>query len=121
MKERPECPRCDSDLREMSKDGVLIDVCSRCGGVWLDRGELEKIIRLANQDIEEYAAYRPEQPPATPPTYNPPRSSPGYNPPTDSGGYYNDAPNASPAYHNARSHPYHKKRSRLEGLFDLFD
>jgi hypothetical protein len=39
------CPRCDDTLTESSfKDGV-IDTCEKCGGVWLDSGELEKLTK----------------------------------------------------------------------------
>lgn len=37
------CPRCESALVEIDRDGVTIDRCERCRGVWLDRGELEKL------------------------------------------------------------------------------
>lgn len=40
-----KCPVCnDVRMREVEKDGVLIDVCPDCKGVWLDRGELEKLM-----------------------------------------------------------------------------
>jgi uncharacterized protein len=40
-----QCPRCDrAALVERDRDGVTIDVCPACRGVWLDRGELDKII-----------------------------------------------------------------------------
>ena len=39
------CPSCQNTLRERERDGVLLDVCPGCGGVWLDRGELEKLTR----------------------------------------------------------------------------
>jgi Zn-finger nucleic acid-binding protein len=39
-----QCPRCHAHLLEHDRDGVTIDVCSACRGVWLDRGELEKVI-----------------------------------------------------------------------------
>lgn len=42
------CPVCDETLREVEKFGVAIDICPGCKGVWLDRGELEKIIDMAN-------------------------------------------------------------------------
>jgi uncharacterized protein len=41
-----QCPVCDERLREIEKYGVMIDICPSCKGVWLDRGELEKIIQL---------------------------------------------------------------------------
>ncbi len=37
------CPVCQGAMREADRDGVLIDVCTQCRGVWLDRGELEKL------------------------------------------------------------------------------
>jgi uncharacterized protein len=40
------CPVCQGAMRELNKEGVLIDVCTQCRGVWLDRGELEKLSNL---------------------------------------------------------------------------
>lgn len=41
-----KCPVChDVRMREVEKNGVLIDVCPDCKGVWLDRGELDKLMR----------------------------------------------------------------------------
>jgi uncharacterized protein len=37
------CPVCAGAMREVARDGILIDTCTQCRGVWLDRGELEKI------------------------------------------------------------------------------
>lgn len=48
------CPRCDGPLLdEKERDGVTIDVCRQCRGVWLDRGELEKIIARASDDDDD--------------------------------------------------------------------
>ncbi|MBP6843728.1 MAG: zf-TFIIB domain-containing protein [Kofleriaceae bacterium] len=42
------CPRChDAPLLELDRDGVTIDRCDRCRGIWLDRGELEKLLARA--------------------------------------------------------------------------
>jgi Zn-finger nucleic acid-binding protein len=42
------CPVCEStDLAISSREGVEIDYCPQCRGVWLDRGELDKIIDRA--------------------------------------------------------------------------
>ena len=38
------CPSCDSRLVEVERSEVLIDACPTCRGVWLDRGELDKIL-----------------------------------------------------------------------------
>lgn len=39
------CPRCDGNLAESKFEEVLIDTCDKCGGVWLDSGELEQLTR----------------------------------------------------------------------------
>ncbi len=45
------CPRCTKDtLDEHERDGVTIDRCRTCRGIWLDRGELEKLLAVARQD-----------------------------------------------------------------------
>lgn len=38
-----ECPKCDGKLEGVIHEGVEIDVCNACGGVWLDSGELEQL------------------------------------------------------------------------------
>jgi Zn-finger nucleic acid-binding protein len=39
------CPRCDGNLKESTVDGVAIDTCDKCAGVWLDSGELERLTK----------------------------------------------------------------------------
>jgi uncharacterized protein len=43
------CPICNVTLLLAEKQGVEIDYCPKCRGIWLDRGELEKIIEKSNQ------------------------------------------------------------------------
>jgi uncharacterized protein len=38
------CPNCGNRLVEVERSEVLIDACPSCRGVWLDRGELDKIL-----------------------------------------------------------------------------
>jgi Zn-finger nucleic acid-binding protein len=38
------CPVCNVELKMTDRQGVEIDYCPKCRGVWLDRGELDKII-----------------------------------------------------------------------------
>lgn len=45
-----KCPNCTIDLRMSERQGVEIDYCPQCRGVWLDRGELDKIIERAGAD-----------------------------------------------------------------------
>jgi Zn-finger nucleic acid-binding protein len=39
-----KCPNCDETLVMTERQGVEIDYCPKCRGVWLDKGELDKII-----------------------------------------------------------------------------
>lgn len=42
------CPKCNVTLSISDRQGVEIDFCPQCRGVWLDRGELDKIIERVN-------------------------------------------------------------------------
>lgn len=49
------CPACKTaEMHEVSKQGVLIDVCPQCRGVWLERGELEKILSAGRSFYPDY-------------------------------------------------------------------
>ncbi len=53
-----KCPNCkDHNLVIAERRGVEIDHCPECRGIWLDRGELDKILEKAN---DEERAYRHE-------------------------------------------------------------
>lgn len=57
------CPQCNIAMQEDTKAGVLIDRCPTCRGVWLDRGELDKILSRAREVEREWEEEnrRPEQ------------------------------------------------------------
>lgn len=42
-----KCPIDNTDLQMTERQGVEIDYCPKCRGVWLDRGELDKVIERA--------------------------------------------------------------------------
>lgn len=48
-----KCPKCDETLLIAFRSGVEIDYCPKCRGVWLDRGELDKIIERAKNQKED--------------------------------------------------------------------
>jgi uncharacterized protein len=53
------CPRCDgSVLEERVRDGITVDGCRSCRGIWLDRGELERLIARAAEDEGMFEARR---------------------------------------------------------------
>lgn len=57
-----KCPVCPETTLLMSdRQGVEIDYCPKCRGVWLDRGELDKLIEFSGQ---QPAAVNPVAPPA---------------------------------------------------------
>ena len=39
-----QCPNCSAELKISDRQGVEVDYCPQCRGVWLDRGELDKIL-----------------------------------------------------------------------------
>jgi uncharacterized protein len=41
-----KCPRCGADLKEQHAEQVRIDECPECGGIWLDKGELDQLRRV---------------------------------------------------------------------------
>ena len=46
------CPLDNTTLAMVERQGVEIDYCPTCRGVWLDRGELDKIVERANQEAD---------------------------------------------------------------------
>lgn len=52
------CPVCDGvRMREVEKNGVLIDICPNCKGVWLDRGELDKLMSEIQEQRPAYEEF----------------------------------------------------------------
>jgi len=45
-----KCPHCSTTLVMSDRQGIEIDYCPDCRGVWLDRGELDKLIERASND-----------------------------------------------------------------------
>jgi uncharacterized protein len=48
------CPIDNAQLMEINKSGVMVDVCPECKGIWLDRGELEKLVVVTKQLEAEF-------------------------------------------------------------------
>ena len=54
-----KCPVCfQTDLMTSLKNGIKIDCCPKCRGVWLDRGELERLIELATFGVPQLRIHR---------------------------------------------------------------
>ena len=46
------CPKCGMELIEMDYQGIKVDKCSECEGVWLDAGELEAVAKLGKTGLD---------------------------------------------------------------------
>ena len=65
------CPKCESPMRSYERSGITVDQCTGCRGVFLDRGELERLIdaegsyyeRESSAPREERQEHRGEQKP----------------------------------------------------------
>ncbi len=92
-----KCPVCTTtELRMAERQGIEIDYCPQCRGVWLDRGELDKIIERSAA-IEQRSVGRGQEP-----RYD----------------YDDDAYD----YGGERRRPHRKRKgSFLDDIFDVFD
>lgn len=90
-----QCPVCRVPLAMSDRQGIEIDYCPQCRGVWLDRGELDKI-------IERSAPAQPAPAAAPPPRQQEPQRS--YHEPRYDHGY--------------GGKPYKKRKHWLSELFD---
>jgi hypothetical protein len=88
-----KCPICTIDLVMADRLGIEIDYCPKCRGIWLDRGELEKI-------IERSEPTSPQQP------Y---RQSPDHD----------DHDDRYESGHGFEKGRHRRKRSMLGDLFDF--
>lgn len=117
-------------MKTVNKDGVHIDQCEGCGGIFLDRGELEQIASAESAFYAQAAPppYRPASPPAAGYQQAPPMPPVGYrdsprpyrgghgdSPRPHRGGGYRDSPRP---YGHGHGHGRRRKGSFLEGLFD---
>lgn len=95
------CPNCDGSMQTVQRAGVEFDMCPRCRGVWLDRGELEKLMTLEREEAQAASAgtrlySRPDH-------------------------YSDHKRHDDDDDHRRRSGPYgHHKKKRFD-LFDIFD
>ena len=105
------CPNDNSSMNTVSRAGVQFDMCPVCRGVWLDRGELEKLMAATAEE----ASAAPQSPPQG--TYPPPQSPPPqwdrqYGERGERGEYGERGERGEYGYGG-----YRKKRS----IFDIFD
>ncbi len=56
-----KCPSCDELLVMSDRQGVEIDYCPKCRGLWLDRGELDKIIERSLMSSQSQGSRIPDE------------------------------------------------------------
>lgn len=54
-----KCPLDGSELRMTERQGIEIDYCPQCRGVWLDRGELDKLLETSRRSQPDIYAGEP--------------------------------------------------------------
>ena len=143
MVERAEpllCPVDQSVMVISARQGIEIDYCPTCRGVWLDRGELNKIIEKSAAPGGANAQEAPPAPAAAPAAPPPPQAAPHYPPPPQApppgyppqphggwqpqppphhGGHYAPQPHYGHSDDYRYGHHGHRRRkSFLEELFD---
>ncbi len=94
------CPQCIEELKIAERQGIEIDYCPKCRGVWLDRGELDKIIERSMESMAPGRSSHVSGP-------SPGQAPPAANYPQQQGDYY----------HGKKKKK--KYKSILEELFDF--
>lgn len=107
-----------SPMKQIKRYGIELDVCPATGGVWLDKGELEKIIAMVQDAVddseEDFTRFKQAKASRQlpPDYYEQPAPHPQYRPPYRK-------------YDDDDYEDYHKykygKRSKMRSLFDIFD
>ncbi len=106
------CPNCNGSMQQVNRDEVQIDMCPTCRGVWLDRGELEKLLegmkeerRVAQTERERFVQDRDQ-------FYRDPDS------------YRRSHPQPRPYKYDDDDDDYrygHKRKKKGFDIFDIFD
>jgi len=100
------CPNDNGAMQTVQRSGVEFDICPTCRGVWLDRGELEKMLATARQDMAGDAASSTRAPTQTG-FIQQPRQQPPQRP-------------QERRDWDDRDDDYHRKKKR-SSIFDIFD
>lgn len=113
------CPICKVDLQISERQGIEIDYCPKCRGVWLDRGELDKIIERSNSSMESYGQQHAES------AYVPDGRKKKHDYPDGELPYdYDDDRDRYEPHDRRYTEADYKRRRRksfLDDIFDVFD
>lgn len=124
MSQTLTCPKCQSEMRSYERNRVLVDQCNGCGGIFLDKGELEALAAAENawhdqQQTPAQPVAQQQAPQPPPQQYQQPQQ---YAQPQQ-GGYAQGYPPAQRhssskvKYGYGHQGGYRKKKSFLDDLF----
>ena len=102
------CPNDNAPMQTLERAGVQFDMCPTCRGVWLDRGELEKLMESASADG------RASAPQAAPPPQQAQQSQQPWG-----GGQPQQPQYRDDRYRHDDDYRYKKKKR--DSIFDIFD
>ncbi|MGV9008436.1 TFIIB-type zinc ribbon-containing protein [Brevundimonas sp.] len=105
------CPNDNTSMQTLDRNGVQFDMCPSCRGVWLDRGELEKLMDSATADGRASAPQAAPQQAYAPPPQQPPSQPWGQQ--GHPQGYREQRP--------YRDDDYRYKKKKRDSIFDIFD
>lgn len=100
------CPNDNAAMQTLERNGVQFDMCPTCRGVWLDRGELEKLMAAATEEGRASAPQAAPQP-AQQPWGQQPRET------------YREPPRYKDDRYRDDDYKYRKKKR--DSIFDIFD
>ena len=104
------CPNDNAAMQTLERGGVQFDMCPTCRGVWLDRGELEKLMAVATEEGRASAAPAPQAyPPQAAPQQPWGQQPQGYREPPR---YKDD---------RYRDDDYKYRKKKRDSIFDIFD
>ena len=105
----------ETPMQQIRRDGIEIDRCPVSGGVWLDKGELEKLLlavqQAAQEDRQHYAEFQQTRPAMPAPQHH---AHPAHPAPRHHYGHDDDD---YESYH----HKKYGKKSKMKTIFDMFD
>ena len=106
------CPKCNSEMKSYERNRILVDQCTGCGGLFLDKGELEQLAAAEN-------AWHAAQVTAPPPA---PATPPGQQQRYDRDDRDDRRSDDRPRYDDRREGGYDRPRKKKSSfLSDLFE
>jgi uncharacterized protein len=105
-----KCPRCpDSVLEQREREGVTVDGCRSCYGIWLDRGELERLVARARDEFDQLERRESREVRHADPHYD------------DRSEYRRERRDDDDRYRRDGRYGHHKRKRWFETLGDIFD